>query len=687
MKLKKIVEQIDSVCADATPQLLHHFIRSYVLSIPEPNRESFLKQLSLACSNSNKLISTKESDRLIVKSILDEFSSLEDFFSQLKKDSIFLETRNLDSFYDDDEDDYDGEEDEYDDDEDDFDDDEYEDDDADEETYDTDEDDDCDADDENDRDENCNIYTSLSCVFTDNFNIKNNICRCLEIVHKCSELELYQEGYKLAKKLYAIKVKIKGESFLHNQSDTLSLWELHEQKLISDDKLRLFCEEYLSFLYFCTEGEKRISLVLELLFNVENYLNCDVLEPLSFSTLKNDGSSDLKRLDSFLIDLIAAIAKKGSESDIYLYVNELLPLISSPKQQKELILSQASSNPDLLRDYVASVIEDKPEAALDLILSVPKISSNTLEKFELLDLGILAASHFKKQQALEDLCLELFTCMPSLTNYLKLRYYSENYHKYDHKIQDILKQNNPQKNGASSKFGYQLFFFEDSFLLEPSPESYYFICLIEGRFDEFFENIQKTDFKKGPAYDFGNNVFYKGLLLCALLLAGKHDENMDEKTAKSKALGKPSHKFIKKDLAEMFSLVLYFDYLDLSKLENLKIYAEIPSEKLISLWFENTVLSADDTVSLLRDFSSNVTDMIDTVLEANRTSLFPAIAEWIKVLSEIYTYYGEEQRLVELQDLILTKYSGKKTLINLLKKKGINLEHSLGEVLNNVHRV
>ena len=197
MKLKKIVEQIDSVCADATPQLLHHFIRSYVLSIPEPNRESFLKQLSLACSNSNKLISTKESDRLIVKSILDEISSLEDFFSQLKKDSIFLETRNLDSFYDDDEDDYDGEEDEYDDDEDDFDDDEYEDDDADEETYDTDEDDDCDADDENDRDENCNIYTSLSCVFTDNFNIKNNICRCLEIVHKCSELELYQEGYKL----------------------------------------------------------------------------------------------------------------------------------------------------------------------------------------------------------------------------------------------------------------------------------------------------------------------------------------------------------------------------------------------------------------------------------------------------------------------------------------------------------
>ena len=249
-----------------------------------------------------------------------------------------------------------------------------------------------------------------------------------------------------------------------------------------------------------------------------------------------------------------------------------MPLISSPKQQKELILSQASSNPDLLRDYVASVIEDKPEAALDLILSVPKISSNTLEKFELLDLGILAAAHFKKQQALEDLCLELFTCMPSLTNYLKLRYYSENYHKYDHKIQDILKQNNPQKNGASSKFGYQLFFFEDSFLLEPSPESYYFICLIEGRFDEFFENIQKTDFKKGPAYDFGNNVFYKGLLLCALLLAGKHDENMDEKTAKSKALGKPSHKFIKKDLAEMFSLVLYFDYLDLSKLENLKIY-------------------------------------------------------------------------------------------------------------------
>ena len=124
-----------------------------------------------------------------------------------------------------------------------------------------------------------------------------------------------------------------------------------------------------------------------------------MLEPLSFSTLKNDGSSDLKRLDSFLIDLIAAIAKKGSESDIYLYVNELLPLISSPKQQKELILSQASSNPDLLRDYVASVIEDKPEAALDLILSVPKISSNTLEKFELLDLGILAASHFKKQQA------------------------------------------------------------------------------------------------------------------------------------------------------------------------------------------------------------------------------------------------------------------------------------------------
>ena len=76
---------------------------------------------------------------------------------------------------------------------------------------------------------------------------------------------------------------------------------------------------------------------------------------------------------------------------------------------------------------------------------------------------------------------------------------------------------------------------------------------------------------------------------------------MDEKTAKSKALGKPSLKFIKKDLAEMFSLELYSDYLAPYKLAILPLAKKYHGEKALEIYNELSkyfMCSYDETGSI-----------------------------------------------------------------------------------------
>ena len=188
--------------------------------------------------------------------------------------------------------------------------------------------------------------------------------------------------------------------------------------------------------------------------------------------------------------------------------------------------------------------------------------------------------------------------------------------------------------------------------------------LLEGRFDEFFENVQRPDLIKCSARAFGNNVFYKGLLISALLLAGKHEKN--------NPLSLPSFKFMESEVAELFSVKHVSDLFDPDVFAKLKIYVPISSETLISLWLENTRLSDEDALQLLSIFSSEVTEMIDTLIGANRSSLFAKVADWIKILTEIYIYYGDEKRLAELQNRIQVKYSGKKAFIKILKNKDLN---------------
>lgn len=609
MNLKAFLTAIDNECFNTNKETLQYFIRELARDLTEKERDIFLNRLILAkkeFSNNAHLVDTE-----IENDILKEIDSLVKYFSTLDPQTVYIDSEyneDVDYFYD-------------------------------------------------------GIPDEDSFDFSDDGELLDNIERACHIIHQCYEYELFDKGWPLVNILINLKIPVKGDLAKMHGLNILTISDLSDYEVVCQDDISDVESEVLPFIYFNFSPENRVKVTMNLLTDSDNCLS------LSFSSLKKIKHLDLKEIDKFYTQIIAELIKAKDPYRTSSLLNDLINSISDP----DVLLSEAKkylkTYPEIMYKHIMSLIEkatipSKTEGSdekdlssvLSLILeSVPIIPAKCNEKEMITEIGILLANKLKRQNDLEKLCVDLFSLNASPLNYLKIRYYSEDYHKYDEIIQNIYE--NEHKNDNSSDNDLDLCdLYLSGFYDNYSYNGYLLMKILDGRAFEFSncENKQLT------YQNFEGSLLYASLLLGYLALSKKY-------------CPKRSFEFARTTLANVFTLypILTFSaYTHMLKKAEL-LNDNLTSEVVLKHWQKNTSIKNNYEEELFNQIDKNFNALIESALDSRRSSLYEKIINWILILLNLYEINEKKDKKKSLLKYLTTKHSTKIVFIQKLKMFGI----------------
>ncbi len=629
MNLKTFLTAIDNVCLEVNKDVLHLFIRELARDLPEEKRDDFYNRLVTAKIESSKtskkidpeilsILNTcientaQTEDKKVEDELSEEVDDLVEYFSTLEPKKSYL-----DSEYNEEYDYYHHDE---------FDDGEY--------------------------------------IFTDHNDLLGHINTACDVVLQCYEYELFEKGWPLLRQLFNLEIPIKGDLSKSEGVNHLSLWDLPDYEVTPFSDISEVMADALPFIYFNYDPENRVKETLSMLLNSRYHILFD------FSSLNNFKNINKKEKDDFYKSLIQElITQKSYSADRF--IEELVDNISSP----DLLVLEAKkyleTYPSIMKRFITNSIDkitnssnikdrqkqnDKFASLFALLLeSIPKIPSNFGEKENLIETGIFLALKLRKQEKLESLCLELFSLRTDPVNYLKLRYYSDDYHKYDAKIQNIYETAYVNSGKAVSDSGYLRGHLSSDLTGKFSLNGYHLMRLLDGRAYEFFYCV-KCDI---DCQSFKDTLPYTGLLLSYLLLAKKD-------------CSKRAFDYIITALTDLFSMTK--NYGAMFSFKNRQSVDKKPSsEELLKHWLEHTSIKNNFDDNLLSIIDVNLKDLIKQVLNSKRTSLYGDVVIWVVMLFDLYKIYKQDGKKAKLIDYIITNHSGKKVFLKQLSAAGMHL--------------
>ena len=608
MNLKAFLNDIDNVCFEINKETLQYFIREFARNLPEKERDTFLNKLISAkneFSNKAHLVDTE-----IKNDILKEIDSLVKYFSTLDPKTVYIDSEYNEDF------DY--------------------------------------------------VYDGLpdedSFDFSDDGELLDNIERACYIIHQCYEYELFDKGWPLVNTLINLKIPVKGDLAKMHGLNILTISDLSDYEVVCQDDISDVLNETLPFIYFSFSPENRIKVTMKLLTDDDNSLT------LSFNSLKKLKHIDLKELDEFYIHLIAELIKEKDSYRKSSWIKDLIENISDPIVVVSEAKKYLKTYPEIMYRHIMSLVEkttissipegsDEKENALSSVLSlvlecVPDIPAEFYEKEQITELGILLANKLKRQNDLEKLCVDLFSLNACPLNYLKLRYYSEDFHKYDAIIQNIYE--NEHKNDKCSEKDLDLrdlclSGFYDNY----SFNGYLLMKILDGRAFELCdcENNQLT------CQNFKNSLLYAALLLGYLVLS---KENCPKR----------SFEFASSTLSNVFTLYTHLSFSGytymLKKAELLN--DNLTSEMVLKHWQKHTSIQNNYEEELFKQIDKNFFALIESALDSRKPSLYENIINWILILLNLYETKERNDKKESLLKYLMAKHSTKKGFIQKLNK-------------------
>lgn len=632
MNLKTFLTAIDNVCIEGDKETLHLFIRELARDLPEEERDDFYKKLVTAKIKASKTsknvgfdilsllkigVEDNFQDKKIEDKISKEVDELVEYFSTLDPKKAYLDSV-YNEFYD------------------------YR------------------HHNHGELDDECEFF------FKDHFDLIKNIKKACDAVHQCYEYGKFEKGWPLVEKLLNLEVKVKGSLASYHGVQSLFFKDFSQYQLVPQRAISEVTYAVVPFIYFNFDEVDRILVIVSLLLKNDFKLKFD------FSSLKDFQNIDLKDIDEFYKRLIQDfINQELYSADTLIY--SLFDNLSSKKLQVSEAKKYLKNYPRLMKRYVDSLLDavatsieksdneddcnEELSSILSLIIkSLPKIQSKFGEKEDLIEQGILFAKKLKRQKDLENLCLELFSLRTNPVNYLKLRYYSDDYHKYHVKIQDIYETYYGDVNSIEGSNICGLFY--SGFNDDVSENGYRLMRILDGRVIDLCCSVKRL--LNDQSYK--DSLFYKGLLLGYILLSKKESP-------------KQAYDFVQSELSELFTMYSHLDFgMSRFSLNKAKLLADVPSSKeLMKLWLENTSIQNNYEDKLFSAIDVNFNNLIESALTSKRSSLYADVACWIVMLFDLYKIYQQDSKKAKLIDYIVTNHSGKKVFLRQLSAAGINL--------------
>ena len=278
-------------------------------------------------------------------------------------------------------------------------------------------------------------------LFSDPERLLQDIERAIGLLHKCIDMEAYEEGCKLAEALSVLEVSVTGD---YNDYDgmPLEIQDLYNHNLLKGT-LENVVKEVLYLTYMGNELSFRAE---ELYCMMENYGCYNV----TLEDIMQNGKKELPEFNEFLLLWIEYLGCQNGKG-----IKKLLQEAQMMLQDDELTLKIArklvNQHPELYKNLLQKGLEGKAwEKMFQIGLeALDKIPVTYTLRSEIALLTAEFANRLNDYKSAEFCWIEAFRSDTSVVNYMRIRFQTKDWEQYREKVKQIYEDTYERTKSAS----------------------------------------------------------------------------------------------------------------------------------------------------------------------------------------------------------------------------------------------
>lgn len=270
-------------------------------------------------------------------------------------------------------------------------------------------------------------------LFSDPMQLLPIIEHSIELIHRCIDLEAYEEGCQLAETLSTLEITAVGD-YQEYEGGVLEVHELYcEHPLLSGTFERMI-RDCLFLAYMGNELQKRAEEIFLMISNFQAY-------SVRIVDILQNGKMELPETDKFLILWYDYLGQQ-SGMGVKKLLEEAQALIQDEDKILETARKYSKNHPELYLQILKQNLDtDKDGEMMQIGLEALKTIPETAGVRSAIALYTAKyACREQKEKVRDDCWMTAFESNPSIVNYMRLRFLSENWMQYKDKIDQVCNQ-------------------------------------------------------------------------------------------------------------------------------------------------------------------------------------------------------------------------------------------------------
>jgi len=479
-------------------------------------------------------------------------------------------------------------------------------------------------------------------LFSDPQKLLPDIANAIRLVHKCIDLELYEDGSKLCEVVCYLEIYAEGD-YKDYDGSPLGIEDLFDKDLIGGD-LESFMKETLYLMYVGNELSCRAD---EMYCLYERFGRGRA----SIENILQMGNHELPEFDEFLPLWTEYLGKQSGR-----YASELL-------KEAQLMIKDDFTLLENARKYV----DEHPELFLQLL----QMKNDSDEESKMIEIGMEAVASVPDRLKIrgkialwtayyadkacrfdvrEKYWLEALRSDTSVINYMRIKFLPWNAKQYDEEILSIVKSVYEKSKKTNGRYSY----FEEN-MRENSISSNEYCTIL------FFE--QELDYMAQIGMSIKENLGWsstfmkEGMALLILLLFQGESYTVGMKSMLRRAI--QACGFSKESL--------YFGTDEKDDKEDSEVFCEI-----FEKWKDSVILSDSETNKWIGKVEIWIHRRVSGIMDANKRNYYRECAEFIAAFGEMKESLGIPEAKARIMENYKVEYSRRRAFHEELRRYGMH---------------
>lgn len=480
-------------------------------------------------------------------------------------------------------------------------------------------------------------------LFSDPERLLQDIEKGIDLLHKCIDMEAYEEGYELAEVLSALEVSVDGD-YCDYDCTPLGVHELYDHDLLGgrfEDVVR----ESLYLAYMGNELSHRPEQMYCMMHNYSSYR-------VTLEDIMQDGKQELPEFKEFLLLWIDYLGIRPGRDEQAL-LQEALAMLEDEEQLLEVARKFVKEHPEQYKHLLQRGLEGTSwEKMLQIGLeALDKIPVTYILRSEIALLTAEFANRLHDSTTAESCWLEAFRSDTSVVNYMRIRLLVKDWNHYRLQVKQIYEEIYDRSKLESKE--KSLDYYVNAQSLNSLHYKTYCVLLF---FDGDYEKVIRLGLSEKNAVGWSTTFMKEGLALFLLLFY------------EGKTLSKGTDSMLRRVISENgFRADAFLNGTVLSKGRNeQELFWE-----LFCQWKAGTDISEENYEKWMKMIGQYISVRTAGIMDGNHRNYYGECAAFIAAYGEVFESRGTCGAKADIMEEYKVKYSRRRAFHQELRSFGM----------------